>query len=381
LYTPISISGIASVSALGTSPQEVWQRYTSGIPAFTKKNDVWQAPIHPNHQTEIKELRKENKSYKELDRSVILAMLAAKRAMPESFETYKNVGVNIGSSRGATSLFEKYYDEFTEKESVTPLTSPTTTLGNISSWVGQQLGAQGPVISHSVTCSTSLHAMLNGIAWLQAGMADGFVVGGGEAPLTPFTIGQMQALKLYSKSTNEWACESLKLSKKSNSMVLGEAGAIAFLEKGISNRTRALVSGYGYASEKLDHNISISESAHCFQESMRMAMAHAQLDSVDAIIMHAPGTVKGDQAEYNAVSEVFGNKLPQLTTNKWILGHTLGASGMMSVEMAVLMLEHNQFIKTPFYNNTSDVPTTLKNILINAVGFGGNAVSIIVTKL
>ena len=102
-----------------------------------------------------------------------------------------------------------------------------------------------------------------------------------------------------------------------------------------------------------------------------MALTKAELDSVDAVVMHAPGTVKGDIAEMKAVSEVFGKNLPLLTTNKWIVGHTLGASGMMSVEMAVLMLKHNRFIENPFYTIQNNSEKELRSILINAVGFGG----------
>ena len=72
-------------------------------------------------------------------------------------------------------------------------------MGNISSWVAHDLQTEGPEISHSITCSTALHALLNGVAWLQSGKQIKFLVGGSEAPLTPFTIAQMQALKIYAK--------------------------------------------------------------------------------------------------------------------------------------------------------------------------------------
>ena len=37
---------------------------------------------------------------------------------------------------------------------MSPLVSPTTTLGNISSWVAYDLGLDGVTLSHSITCST-----------------------------------------------------------------------------------------------------------------------------------------------------------------------------------------------------------------------------------
>lgn len=391
----ISITSIASISALGTSQNEVWQSYANWRPLFTKRDfgsatalinpignseNIWVSEITREGQKELLRLQRSKAAYKKLDRSVLLGMLAAKKAFDSSNYLDKRIGVNLGSSRGATGLFEAYHEDFLKGEGVSAYTSPTTTLGNISSWVGQDLGVEGVQIGHSVTCSTSLHSFLNGIAWLQADMADVFLVGGSESALTPFTMAQIKALKLYSNSGNVLACESMRFHKKTNTMVLGEAASVAVLEKGVSNRSEAVIIGFGFASENLEHNSSISENALCFQKSMRMALEKAELSTVDVVIMHAPGTVKGDKAEYNAIKVVFKEKLPLLTSNKWLVGHTFGTSGMLSTEMGVLMLKNNKFIENPFFNNERLLPKDLKTIMVNAVGFGGNAVSIIISK-
>jgi 3-oxoacyl-(acyl-carrier-protein) synthase len=66
-----------------------------------------------------------------------------------------------------------------------------------------------------------------------------------------------------------------------------------------------------------------------------------------------------------------------LTTNKWKVGHTFGASGMLSIEMAILMIQHQTFIGVPFVNESK--PAKIMNVLVNSVGFGGNAVSILLS--
>ena len=380
----ISITNIASVSALGNSSEEVWQNYIIGKPLFRKNNslaedEIWVSTLSETVEKQLQKLQS-NPTFKNVDRSVLLAILASRRAF--SFETFqqKEIGINIGSSRGATELFETYHKEFIQNKKVSAYTSPTTTLGNISSWVGQDLGAEGIQIDQSVTCSTAMHALLNGIAWLQADMADVFLVGGSEAALTPFTVAQLQALKLYSKKQDSFACESLNFQKKRNSMVLGEAASVAVLEKGITENTLAVIKGYGFASEKIEHGSSISNNAECFQKSMKKALDNADLKTVDAIIMHAPGSIKGDMAEKNAIEVVFTDKSPLLTSNKWMVGHTFAASGMLSIEMGIYMLQHNKFIENPFYKNKEVSGKELKTVLINAVGFGGNAVSIIISK-
>ena len=112
---------------------------------------------------------------------------------------------------------------------------------------------------------------------------------------------------------------------------------------------------------------------------MQMALGENSIDEIDAIVMHAPGTIKGDLSEFKAIQKVFCNKTPFLTTNKWKLGHTFATSGILSLELAILMLQHQQLISVPFTPKQKQ-PKQLHKILINAVGFGGNAVSILLTK-
>jgi 3-oxoacyl-(acyl-carrier-protein) synthase len=112
---------------------------------------------------------------------------------------------------------------------------------------------------------------------------------------------------------------------------------------------------------------------------MKMALGNINPDEIDVIVMHAPGTIKGDVSELNAIDKVFNHKKPFCTTNKWKIGHTFGASGMLSVELAVLMLQHQKAIKVPFVNYNA-VPAKITRVLVNAVGFGGNAVSLVLKR-
>ena len=377
----ISITGVGSISPLGSTQIEIWKNYTDSSHYFTKENNTeYTAPLSLNAQQEVEALKKSNSKYKNLDNSVLYAILAARNAVENAnWKEESDFGINIGSSRGATALFEKYHKDFLENKQAQTLSSPTTTLGNISSWVGHDLQTNGPQISHSITCSTALHALINGIAWMQSGMATKFLVGGSEAPLTPFTIAQMKALHIYAKTTATYPCLSLDLEKKQNTMILGEGAAAICLEKGVKENALAKIRGVGYATEILKHNTSISADGVCFEKSMRMALGNHLPEEIDAIVMHAPGTIKGDLAEYNAIKKIFCNKIPKLTTNKWKIGHTFGASGMLSVELAILMIQHQKFISIPYLDEEKQ-PAQLKNILVNAVGFGGNAVSILLTR-
>jgi 3-oxoacyl-(acyl-carrier-protein) synthase len=379
----ISITAIASISSLGNSSDMIWENYLSENPCFSTQfldhNATLVAALDSDSKLQVETLRLSDIKYKALDKSVLYAMIASRKAIEKAGWSKDGIfGINIGSSRGATDLFEKHFQEYLETGKAQTLASPTTTLGNISSWVAHDLQSTGPEISHSITCSTALHAVLNGVAWLRAGMSDKFLVGGSEAPLTDFTIGQMRALKIYSKSEEQYPNRALDLNKKQNTMILGEGAGVCCLEIGKKENALAFIEGIGYATEILEHNISISAEATCFQKSMKMALQNTAISEVDAIVMHAPGTIKGDLTEYRAIQKVFGTDLPMLTTNKWKIGHTFGASGILSMEMAILMMQHNQFIGVPFAEAQKQSKPICK-VLVNAVGFGGNAVSVLLS--
>ncbi|MES2485064.1 MAG: beta-ketoacyl synthase N-terminal-like domain-containing protein [Bacteroidota bacterium] len=383
MATPVSILSIGSFSPLGHTPESVWESYNNPSSFITHvdagSKTAPGAALSGLLKQEAEDLKNSNLHYKKLDDSALFAILASRQAAQRAgWGAGDAFGINIGSSRGATGLFEQHHAEFLQTGKTAVQASPATTLGNISSWVAQDLKSNGPDISHSITCSTALHSLLNGVAWLRAGMANKFLVGGSEAPLTPFTIAQMQAMKIYSRETGSFMSRALDMDKAQSSMVLGEGAGSACLELGVVPNALAVIEGIGYATEVLQHSVSISADAECLQKSMRMALAGVNLNEVDAIVMHAPGTVKGDSSELNAIKNIFGKSLPLLTTNKWKIGHTFGASGLLSLEFAILMMQHNRFIASPFYQQEQN--RNLKKILVNAVGFGGNAVSVLVSR-
>ena len=399
LKQPIAITGISAISALGHNPASISRNYAHKSHFLSYKADfqAWVGELPEETKNQVESIRGENRNYQELDPSVLYAIYVSREAMKiAGWQKGDDFGINIGSSRGATQLFEKYYSAFAKDNKSTTLASPTTTLGNISSWVAQDLQNHGPEISHSITCSTALHALLNGVAWLQAGMCDKFLVGGSEAALTAFTIEQMRAMKTYSRADekSEFPCLAFDLNKTENTMVLGEGAASVCLEVGERENALAYVTGIGYATEKLKHAVSISAEAECFQRSMKMAIEDAfgeshsgnaisdfsgMREKVDAVVMHAPGTMLGDSSEFKAIEKIFEGNLPLLTTNKWKIGHSFGASGLLSLDLAIRMLQTQEFVEVPFISPQGK-NKTLNNILVNAVGFGGNAVSILLSK-
>lgn len=380
LSSPIAITSLASLSPLGLDLDTIWEAYlqpkTAIFETQIENTTALIAPLSKASKITIDFLRHSDTKYKQLDDSVLFAIATSRQAIEKAgWEKGSQFGINLGSSRGATQVLEQHHAEFLQTGKTKTLTSPTTTLGNISSWVSHDLQSKGPEISHSITCSTSLHALLNGVAWLQAGMESKFLIGGSEASLTEFTLAQMRAMKIYAQKNEPFPCRAFDLEKTANTMVMGEGAAVICLERGVFDKALAYVEGVGYATEVLVHNSSMSTEADCFQHSMQMALGNLTKE-VDVVVTHSPGTKLGDSSEFKAIQKIFGNQLPLLTNNKWKIGHTFGASGILSVEMALLMMQHNQFVPVPFLPIQKQTKK-IERVLINAVGFGGNAVSVL----
>ncbi len=377
----IYIKSFASISSLGSSIKSVTESYAVNKSRIevevTGGQNQLIAALKPEANNDLDRFILANPNYKPLDRSVQLALFAASQLDIDKIDA--NCGVNISSSRGATELMEKYLREFDQKQTLSPLASPTTTLGNISSWISQHLQLDGIAMSHSITCSSALHSFANGIAWLKSGMAEQFVVGGSEAPLTPFTLAQMKSLKIYSEAMDsDYPSNPLYHAPKRNQMVLGEGASVFLLDKK-KDGAIAKIDSIGYATEQISHAASLSPDADCLYKSMKMALENSSEEKVDMIIMHAPGTILGDQAELNAINKLFGKEKPFLYSNKYLCGHTFGASGAISVEAALLELTGATSLEIPYpISIQQNKPKEIKNIMINAVGFGANAVSIII---
>lgn len=388
----IVIRGCGAISALGHDTASMEQAYTVAQPGFSQLypggTPTPVAALAPAAEAHVQQLVAQQPHYRQLDRSVLLAIVAARQAVAQAGwqagqgQMQDGLAVNIGSSRGATGLFEQHHTDF-QQGHLSATASPTTTLGNVSSWVAHEVQAGGAHISHSVTCSTALMAVANGVAWLRAGMARRFLAGGTEAPLTDFTIAQMKAIGIYSSlPAHPYPCQPYGTTGQ-NTFVLGEGAAVLALEKAPETELRkgdVLIEAVGFGFEAISSKTGISAEGLNFQQAMRQAITQLAGQQVDAIITHTPGTRAGDKAELAAIKAVFGPQVPVLTTNKHLLGHTLGASGALSLHYALHLLKQQQIAPIPYpARQTNPAIPALRRIMVNAAGFGGNAASVVVS--
>ena len=147
--------------------------------------------------------------------------------------------------------------------------------------------------------------------------------------------------------------------------------------------------GYGATSDGAD---MVQPSGEGAVRCMRQVLDAIDCP-VDYINAHGTSTPVGDTRELQAVKEVFGERIPPISSTKSLTGHSQGATGVHEAIYALLMME-NGFISASANIEELDpeaegVPivrerrdgVTLDCVLSNSFGFGGTNATLAFKRL
>jgi 3-oxoacyl-[acyl-carrier-protein] synthase II len=129
-------------------------------------------------------------------------------------------------------------------------------------------------------------------------------------------------------------------------------------------------------------------AARAMQRALRDA--DMEMEQVDYVVAHGTSTPLNDATESKAIRLAFGAHADRLavSSNKSMIGHTLGAAGAMSALAAVLAIRDGTIPPTINYENPDPacdldyVPNVARQepvgvAIVNGFGFGGqNAVAV-----
>ncbi len=107
--------------------------------------------------------------------------------------------------------------------------------------------------------------------------------------------------------------------------------------------------------------------------------------------MHGTGTENNDLSEGTAVKRLFASEAPRMSSTKSFTGHTLGASGGIESVFSILSLMKGiAYPNLGFENAIPEIgivpqkifesELSIRNVMSNSFGFGGNCSSIIFSK-
>lgn len=389
---PVFITGMGAVSALGISLAENFnalKREQSGInPGSTSySNGFLVGEVSATNEALSQKVGVENR----YSRTSLLGMLAAQNAFENHAHfTEIRTGFISGTSVGGMDISETKYPAFLQGEHQKIADYQQHPSGTSSDDIARHLGITEYVNTVSTACSSATNAIALGARLIQAKLLDRVVVGGSDA-LCAFTIQGFNALHLLDKTRTR------PFDRSRNGLNLGEAAAYLVLEskkslKWTKKHAVAQLSAWSNACDAY-HQTASSPDGKGATIAMKNALEMSGLapSEIDYINAHGTGTPNNDLTESMALKSVFGSKIPPFSSTKAYTGHTLGASGALEAIFSIFALREsclfpNLHFQQPL-EETNLVPIqqlksdiSIKHVLSNAFGFGGNCSTLIFSK-
>jgi 3-oxoacyl-(acyl-carrier-protein) synthase len=238
-------------------------------------------------------------------------------------------------------------------------------------------GARGPVQCVSVACVSGLIALQQGAKMIQRGAADAVLVVGVDH-LSAFVVAGFTALKAIDPT----GCRPFDRDRCGLSP--GEAGAAIVLGRAdLAPQSSIKIRGWG-GSNDANHLTGPSRDGSGLAQAIRRALTMAGLSpsEIDYVNAHGTGTPYNDAMESEALRAVFGPACPPFSGAKGMLGHTLGAAGVVETVLCVLAMQEKILPGTPRLSVPAEgVPASLvreprsvarlDRVLKLNTGFGG----------
>jgi 3-oxoacyl-[acyl-carrier-protein] synthase-1 len=237
----------------------------------------------------------------------------------------------------------------------------------------------------NTACTSGANALLYATNFIKQGKVDNVIVIGFEF-FNQLSLNGFDSLDLISKTSVK------PFSATRDGLILGEGIGAVLLSKHCTDYSQLEVLG-GYSSCD-DHSLTITEEEGThIVEVIKQALQNASIvqNDVDLIKVHGTASIKSDLAECNALNKLF-TQLPKSYGFKSLIGHTLGACGVIELALFDHCIRH-AYLPQLTYQEDKSAPLLLpfiesaaeliqsKIMLFNHFGFGGNNAALIVKKV
>ena len=324
-------------------------------------------------------------------RTALLGLMAAREALADSGIDVRKarVGLISSTSVGGMDLSEVFYNDFRTDHNRGRLRWVSQhDCGSSTELIAKCLHITGFRTTVSTACSSAGNAIMLGARMLKNNMLDTVIAGGTDA-LCKFTLNGFNSLMILDKEH----CRPFDATRAG--LNLGEGAGYIVMQR-IDDAKRepyCLLMGYANANDAY-HQTGCSPEGNGAYKSMSEALAVAGLQpsDIDYINVHGTATPNNDLSESTAIRRLFGDRVPPFSSVKAFIGHTLGASEGIEAVYSALSVKNGYIY--PNLNFKSVDPAiglspetefaegrTIRNVLSNAFGFGGNDTSLIFSKI
>lgn len=403
----VVITGMSTVSALGRGTDVLWEACLEGKTGIGLIERFDPSEYKTHLAAELSDFdatdRIDFKLMKRADRFAQFACWTGDVALEEAGliiddSNRGEVGVLIGSGIGGMETWEEQYERLLERGPgrVSPFLIPMLIIDMASGLMSIHCGAMGPNSAVVTACASGSHAIGACVDMIKVGRARAMITGGAEAGVTRSSLAGFCSAGALSERNDDPERACRPFDRDRDGFVLGEGATgmiVEDLEYALERDAPILaeIVGVGLSGDAYHITEPAPEGAIM---AMRAALDDAGLniDEVDYINAHGPGTPAGDACEAQSISEVFGDHAPQIavSSTKPVHGHMLGATGPTELAICIKAIQEGVIPHT--LNCDDPEPTDLDIVrgkprerdvdvaLCNSFGFGGHNITLIVRR-
>lgn len=398
------ITGAGTINPLGSNVGETWEALLAGRSGIALLDEEWagQLPVRIAGQvTADLTGHLTTRELKRMDRCGQLALVAAREAWqqagapdvdPERFavvigSAYGGLGSTIEQDRALASGGPRR---------VSPHTLTRLMVNGPAAWVSIDLGARGGARTPVSACASGAEAIVQGAEMIRSGAADVVIAGGVDASVNDLVITGFSQIRALSTRNEEPQRASRPFDGGRDGFVLAEGAGIVVLESEAHARSRgaAILAEVAGGSVTSDANDIVAADPAMQRRVMQKALASAGMQAADIgfVHAHATSTPVGDRLEAQAITAIFGSDVP-VTSTKGHTGHLLGGAGALAAVVVVQALQTGQLpgtlnvealdpevdLNIVTGNAHTLAPGSAAAGLVNAFGFGGHSVALVIT--
>ncbi|TPL45800.1 beta-ketoacyl-ACP synthase I [Mesorhizobium sp. B2-4-6] len=397
----VVVTGLGIVSSIGNNANEVQSSLYDAKSGISFSNSfaehgfrcqVWGAPtLDPTPMIDRRAMR--FLSQGAAWNHVAMDQAIADAGLSEGDVTNERTGIVMGSGGPSTRTIVEAAETTLKNNSpkrIGPFAVPKAMSSTASATLATWFKIHGVNYSISSACSTSAHCIGNAYELIQWGKQDVMFAGGHED--LDWTMSDLfDAMGAMSSKFNDNAATASRAYdvNRDGFVIAGGAGVLVLEElehaKARGAKIYAEIVGYGATSDGYD---MVAPSGEGAMRCMRQALATVS-SPVDYINTHGTSTPVGDSKEMGAIREVFGDKMPYITSTKSLTGHSLGAAGVQESIYSILMMQGGfigesahieeldpEFEGMPIVRKRID-DARIDTVLSNSFGFGGTNATLI----
>ncbi len=401
------VTGLGAVTPIGNDVATFWSNLVAGVSGVGPITQFDASSAEVRIAAEVKGFEPRDwidfKQARRMSRFAQLAVAAARQAIDDSGleigdHNRDDIAVVVNTGGGGIGDVAIGQQTFLEQggRRVSPFMVPMLSPSMAAAQISIQNRIRGPVITSVASCASGVQAFIEAQRMIEHGDVDVVVAGGTESAILPVAFAALANMGALSKRNDEPEKASRPFDADRDGFVFGEAAAVLVVEAAEHAEARgATILGEiagGALTGDAFHISAPDPSGYGATLAMQRALrdAHLEMESVDYVVAHGTSTPLNDATETRAIRAAFGAHADRLavSSNKSMIGHTLGAAGAISGLVAVLAIRDG-LIPPTINHRTADpacdldyVPNdarraTVNVAIANGFGFGGqNAVSV-----